>query len=489
MAELLNNPDYLYSLVKKIEDQFPVEKLTFCGEMVWNAIRPLLCGAHMWSYNELGGIEGQMTRKCLPIYESLKGDGRRNRSKFFIKEMEHSFLLSEFRTLDNIDVIFFDAIDCYAKNDDGEFISSVLDPFWEYFKEHKCLSMLPFDNRNKKLNFKRDTVFYRNLSDRFVDHVNYSSRVKNLKELMLFIKENNIPIPFTSNKIESWVRSIYIRGDIFANIFNKIKPKVVFITSFRSSERMAVVRACKLLNIPVIEIQHGILGPEYYNLNVKSKHEWVPDAFWLWGDASLAKMVSNNTRTCINHLVGGKPNIINHIPNSLSPGIPKRSDKTVLFIEQYTHANFSKLIKDCVVKLMASGGEWRFLLRLHPKSIHLINKYKNELLGLNVSIDIPTYGKLYDVLLSSDVVVAESSTVAYEANALGKKVIVYGSNAKSFFREEIKFGVFLYAKTESEISTKILFSRNIDFVKADFFNCDIDRFNYSLDFCRRIISA
>ncbi|WP_421317938.1 hypothetical protein [Aeromonas veronii] len=483
MAELLNNPDYLYSFVKKIEDQFPVEKLTFCGERVWNTIRPLLCGAHMWTYNELGGIESQVTRKCLPIYENNKNKNYGKRSSFFMKEMEYSFILSEFKSLNDIDVIFFDAIDCYMENDDGEVISSIFDPFCEYFKENNCINMLPFDNRNKKLTFKRNTVFYRNLSDRYVEHANYSSRVTYLKELMIFLKKNNIPTPFTSNKIESWVRSIYIRGDMFVKIFSEIRPKIVFITSFRSSERMAVVRACKLLNIHVVEVQHGILGPEYYHLKVSSKHEWVPDAFWLWGESSFKKMAADNRDSHISFLIGGKPNIIDHLSNSSHVEQLTSGVKTLLFIEQYTHSNFSSLISSLVDKLVGEKGQWRFKLRLHPKSLHLINTYKNELSHLDIDIEDASKAKLYDVLLSVDLVIAESSTVVYEANALGKKVVVYGENAYHYFKDEIEKRVFIYAEHDADIIDAIDRAMNAKFISSSFFTTRLNDNTSSINKC------
>jgi hypothetical protein len=146
----------------------------------------------------------------------------------------------------------------------------------------------------------------------------------------------------------------------------------------------------------------------------------------------------------------------------------------VLVIEQYTHSHTDQLLETIEKGLKASGEDAQLMLRMHPRSIHLKKPLVASLQarGVKVEVDRASAEGLYTVLERSDVVVVESSTVAHEASAVGRHVVVYGDVGRKFFATDIGSGAFRFASSVADIAPQIREAMKGEHKPSDFFNMD-----------------
>lgn len=67
------------------------------------------------------------------------------------------------------------------------------------------------------------------------------------------------------------------------------------------------------------------------------------------------------------------------------------------------------------------GGEWRFLVRLHP---HLISKSKELVCGDNV-LDVTAYPDIQELLSISDILISDYSSVVFDFSLTGRPCFLY----------------------------------------------------------------
>jgi CDP-glycerol glycerophosphotransferase len=67
------------------------------------------------------------------------------------------------------------------------------------------------------------------------------------------------------------------------------------------------------------------------------------------------------------------------------------------------------------------GGEWRFLVRLHP---HLISKSKELVRGDNV-LDVTVYPDIQELLSISDILISDYSSVVFDFSLTGRPCFLY----------------------------------------------------------------
>lgn len=107
-------------------------------------------------------------------------------------------------------------------------------------------------------------------------------RIENEKLLKEILNENNININY--KKIVKKV----IAQKILMNLFFKLKKiKGVFVVV--SYTKTGLVLACKQNNIPVIELQHGVINDFHYayNVPVRFDSKYYPDYILTYGDLEL----------------------------------------------------------------------------------------------------------------------------------------------------------------------------------------------------------
>ncbi|MFU7708947.1 hypothetical protein [Aeromonas veronii] len=430
--------------LEEIEREFDVKVLKFNGFFIWHAIRALLGGLHLWSFDSKGFLE-KNGRKTMSIFHSSSS---KKFNELYVEDKEFYFLASRKKEVikSEYDILFIEAYDSLIN--DKKTKNRIFEPFKNKFKNFSQLSIFPYDNNARKIDFGNDFVMYKKCIDKYL-RTNYTeNNIAGLRELFNFIKKKGYICPFTYDYVDGWIKSIFIRSDVFLDMFKQFKPRLVFLTSFYSSERMAAVLACKKLGVKTIEIQHGILGPNFYNLPIsKVEMELIPDLFWLWGDDAKLYM----ERHCNSNLiVGGKLDLFDKLKSKCKSGEPR----DILIIEQYTHSHTMDMVRKAVS--YAELHNIKILLRLHPRSQHLISNYREAFPDYdNFEVERPTLLPLYQIMNEVKIVIVESSTVAHEAVFFGKSVVVYGNNARKFFSKYIQNGSMIHFNKFDDIFKSI----------------------------------
>ncbi|WP_422134108.1 hypothetical protein [Endozoicomonas sp. ALD040] len=441
MASFSLNPKVVEENISRIEHEFNVKNIRFNGWYVWNAVKCLLAGLHLWSFDS-AGLLASANRKTYSVFNS---DSSFRQNKLFAKEVGDNLLLAKEKPClnNNYEIVFLEALDSLVLNERGSSENRLFKPFQDEMSEFTQLSILPFDNGFRKIQFERDILYYKKPIDKYIPNNFKERNIRGLKELFFFIRKNKLLCPFSYDYVDRWIKSIFIRSDNFINILSNISPKLLMLTSFYSSERLAAVIACKKLGIKTVEVQHGILGPNFYNLKkIDHQKDILPDTFWVWGESSRKYIKPVKDDLTPEVLVGGKLDLFSYKNGSNKEG---KKIKNIVFIEQYTHNHTKSMITKAANTIIDNNLQDKFQisLRLHPRSHHLIEKYTDYFSSYSFfDIQETTSKNIYELLNQAYAVVVESSTVAYEASFFGCKVLAYGENAKEYFSEAISNKLF-----------------------------------------------
>ena len=454
-----------------IEREFDTKTIKFNDFFVWNAVRALLGGLHLWSFNSKGFLD-KSERKTIAAFNILSS---KRFNELYIKDKKDYFIASRDKNIFDrkYDVLFFESYDSLAIKSKDKLINRIFEPFKVKLNNLSCLSVFPYDDNARKIDFDNDVIFYKKSLDKYLRSNYQENNIKGLRELFNFIKNKGYICPFSYDYVDSWIKSIFIRSEVFVGILKQFKPRLVFLTSFYSSERMAVVLACKKLGIKTIEVQHGMLGSNFYKLPFSViEKDLIPDYFWLWGNDAKEYMQNMNNSYSHNLIIGGKLDLFDELRYEINTG----SVASILLIEQYTHNHTLDLVKKAVA--FARKINIKVLLRLHPRSHHLISEYK-ELFSEFDSFEVEkaTLSPLYQLMRDVDTVIVESSTVAHEAVFFGKRVFLYGDNAKKYFSKYIENGSMSHFGSYSDIfdisHKNQVFNKNISSNSGYFLSCEL----------------
>ena len=228
------------------------------------------------------------------------------------------------------------------------------------------------------------------------------------------------------------------------------------------------VAVCKLLKIPCYEVQHGITVGQTTTYSGEYVPEAYPDYFLTFGKGSLK-----------DGLFGLPLERMINIGCAFKSFLKRRSvvilKNTYLFLSE---PEISQKIVDTITELARLYPQYNFHLRLHPQE--RLNQYQNERLK-----EFPNIGMVDNVSNSTiacmdyDGVIAENTTVLYEAVSVGVKAarLQYNGFYTNHFENE-PHGLFFYMKKAEDFD---LFANEFSPAQIDmnFFysTFDVEAFN------------
>jgi len=121
-----------------------------------------------------------------------------------------------------------------------------------------------------------------------------------------------------------------------------------------------------------------------------------------------------------------------------------------LYIQQSGRDHLPRYLLEAINK---SQEDIKWTFRLHPRAHHLYEEYQSYFRSRklkNLTVEKALDRSIEEALRQVHVVLTSWSTVAFEANALGKSVVIFGEVGKQVFQPYLESGVFSYAhNTES----------------------------------------
>lgn len=237
--------------------------------------------------------------------------------------------------------------------------------------------------------------------------------------------------------------------------------KRVFVTSWYFPDMMGIVAAAKESGIETIDVQHGKQGKyqgmySWWTAIPENGYQMMPDHFWCWGQPSCAHILaSSQARRLHRPFVGGFP-WLDFYRNFLSQeeaGLLKPGC-IVLVTLQPPVGLHTEPIPDFLVEYLSSPHSHgkRFIFRCHPNDRGRIDYCKQRLEGISAEIYTISDGvsNLFDALLKVTHHITAYSSCCYEADAFGVPTLLFGSDARDIYAEEIDSGVFAWTEGRAE---------------------------------------
>ena len=266
------------------------------------------------------------------------------------------------------------------------------------------------------------------------------------------IKEKLMPLKFlketTRIAVEKQVKAFFTKKRFFSFLLHLIKPQSIFVKSFNNVNSFALVAAANNLRINTIEYQHGQQNILTYShwINVpKEGFKMIPKYFWVWEDI-FKKKFENWMKTQDFHQVFTGGNLwSNYVKKKLSKRSLRTSNNEKHILVCLQQNRIPKLVLAAIKK--SESIIWH--IRLHPRE--RVKKNQIEEVLVNEKINPSKYELnnankwlFEELILAVDAVVAEWSTVVYEAYSYHKKGIVVSQNGKDAYEHFIKENKIFY---------------------------------------------
>lgn len=257
---------------------------------------------------------------------------------------------------------------------------------------------------------------------------------------------------------------------IYQRILEILQPKIVFLEEYYNAFSMGLSRACRNLDIPCVEYQHGLQNWPHlaYNFPVMPQDGWetVPEWFFMWGQTparNMQKWFKNQNFHKID--VAGKPNYIAWKTGEVKedPNLLKEFERSLygripicVTLPFFNAEDKISLLRELIIN---SPQNWIWLIRRHP--LYKNNERSPELdavidLQDRIEYELSSKINLHDVLSRSRHILIAHSTAIQEAISLHHlHGTTISESGKKYFWENILDGSLTYATNIHDILKSI----------------------------------
>ncbi len=236
----------------------------------------------------------------------------------------------------------------------------------------------------------------------------------------------------------------------FEKILKTVKPKLIFENDHYGIKCIALNMVAKRMNIPSVELQHGIIDKysiayNYSNLKKNPDNAPLPKYIFLFGDywkpaCKLPIKEENKIITGFPHFDLKRKTIIGSV----------KKKNQIVFISQRTVGN--KLSK-FAFEIAQTLTDYNIVYKLHPQEYYDWKKNYGFLANLNnIEVaDKKAKKSLYNYFAESKIQVGVYSTALYEGLGFSLKTFVVKLPGFECFQNLIDSGYVVLVDTPSEI--------------------------------------
>lgn len=170
----------------------------------------------------------------------------------------------------------------------------------------------------------------------------------------------------------------------YEKIINRIKPKIIFEFYDVFPSKLIINKIAKEKNIPIIEIQHGIVTKQnpiflkYYD--IERKYDCMPNYIFSFGKKLLQK---NNMPIKSQNIIYIGNSFLNYKKNEYKS--IKKDKKYILFISQSNLGEHISQFASNLADLLKENRDYKIIYKMHPYEIG--NTYeclkKNNIIVIN----------------------------------------------------------------------------------------------------------
>lgn len=226
----------------------------------------------------------------------------------------------------------------------------------------------------------------------------------------------------------------------YAKLLKKIQPKALIIVCSYGYELL--IKEAKKQNIPVIELQHGVIN--YYHFGYSYpfiKKTQFPDYLFLFGDY-WKRTIPYPLRKDSIYPIGYK------FFDIRKKAVSTKSKKNNVLVISGPYIGDS--IVDKTVEIAKQNKEIEFVFKLHPNEKLPWKKYYSSLDLPNISVIDTQEIDLYELLRDANCLIGVNSTVLYEGLAFGIPVFILEVEGYEYMQDLIEDDIVVFLDETSK---------------------------------------
>ena len=448
------------TIINYIETKYEVDKWEIDGIKIWPFIR--MQNYSLLSYQVLNASPIK-TRSLAYAKKVLKSKFQRKIAEQLDSKMNVQFSKAE--------VVLFSNGVSFSKIG-SKYYDRFCDPIYDYYKmkgiktirlelNHKFFT--PKYSPSKFIQPEIDNIIIRSLISNNI----YSRKCKNeqwndyeLFQTDTFVKKHLANVP-EKNDVRAKINKIKNLRNYFIPILKRINPKLAFIVNYYNDTGMAILLACKSLNITTVDIQHGVQGDLHLAYGNWTKvpingFSSLPDYFWVWSQLEKNAIDKwNMAQQNHNPIIGG----------NLFSDVCKRNQNSFIIKYEEQFLSMKKVFKNPSILVSLSPNnnfinslhqiirntkhKYNWFIRLHPTIQNNSEIFKKHLkkngIDLSIILDCSNF-PLYSVLKNIDLHITAQSSVVIEAAEFGVKSIIISTYGQSLFKEYLHNGSAVFCE-------------------------------------------
>ncbi len=298
---------------------------------------------------------------------------------------------------------------------------TIEDPFWALFPNFSISHNIPAATKNIIYLDPLEKEYFAKLysedfnNDRKQIHNIFSKILKDI-EIEFGFNLNNV-IELCENKILYFIFAM----PTYLKFLRKTQPKLVMLFYHPHHSEYLMTMAAKMLNIPVIEIQHGIIGEfepiwhKYYDQNFKPKYL----ADYIFGYSPT--FINTNDMVLKNKIqYVGYPFLEKKVKEykSLIFNKPKYN---ILIISQANLSDKLSKFTSKLASLLRNYPHYHIYYKLHP---YELDKYFDNLKASNITVIRDLKKDIYYYQSICDIQIGVYSTAIYEGSRFNTSTII-----------------------------------------------------------------
>jgi hypothetical protein len=237
----------------------------------------------------------------------------------------------------------------------------------------------------------------------------------------------------------------------YNKMLKKKKPKKIFIVVSYGSA--ALIEACKINNITVVEIQHGTINKFHlgYSFPNDSNIPYFPDEIYLfgeyWADSTPLPLENKKLKNY------GFPYLEGRLEEYKDYS---KINNQILFISQGT---IGRELADVAYKFARNNKDYKIVYKLHPGEY---DRWQQDYKTLNEAVKLDNFKvidnnniNLYQLFAKSEYQVGVYSTAIYEGLTLNCKTVLLDLPGVEYMEYLIEENIVKFAKDDEELTEVI----------------------------------
>jgi hypothetical protein len=246
---------------------------------------------------------------------------------------------------------------------------------------------------------------------------------------------------------------------VFGALFDRIRPRLVFVVSYYNLDGMALALACRKRGICLVDIQHGVQGvlhPAYGRMPPAPPEgfDLVPHRFWVWSeeefqaiaqwggsDRQHAAVVGGNV--WLDHWLRGEGRLARDADARVRELCARTSRVPRVLVTLQWGLSDAEQNDPLAALIRAAGERCVFWIRIHPVMLperaaieRHYAQFSNAWVFVAEATDLP----LYALLRHADVHLTHSSSTVIEAQLFGVRSVVMSRYGAEIYPRQISDG-------------------------------------------------